>query len=192
MFFILSGAKIVSSYFPQQFFLDRVALYSIHFFAGYILNIKKECVASFIEKHMVIPIFIIATLIIYYIDARYGFLACDETPSYPWTGIVVLQSLEIIKQFLLIGIWVCIARKIVNKYPVFVENKIVKYFEKRSFDIFLYHWPVLLALLQYLPIESPIAKAMTTAFVCMGISLLVAEMVDFLKRVRARCSGLGA
>ncbi|MCR5815093.1 MAG: acyltransferase [Desulfovibrio sp.] len=168
--------------FPTQFHLDRSALYAVHFFAGYLLNREKLALSSRLQGRRLLPWLLAGVFVIYVLDAMCGFLAGDDTQGIPLAGLFLLQLLELVKQFGLIAIFVLLARKLVRDYPAFSGNAIVRYLDSRSFDIYLYHWPVLLILLDWLTIQDPLEKAMAAGLGCFVSALLVGEAVRFAKR----------
>ena len=187
---IVAGLVVVhlaASFFPTQFHLDRSALYGVHFFAGYLLNRGKYTLCERLKGKRLLHWLFLGVSGIYFLDACCHFLAGDETPDYPWAGLFLLQLLELCKQFGLIAIFVLCARKIVRTCPVFTGNPIGRYLDARSFDMYLYHWPVLLIFLDRLTIEDPLLKALAAAFASLLIALIVGESVRLFKRFWQKC-----
>ncbi|MBO4335651.1 MAG: acyltransferase [Desulfovibrio sp.] len=168
--------------FPTQFHLDRSALYAVHFFVGYLLNIGKMTISERLEGRSLLPWLLAGVGIIYILDGLSGFLAGDDTSGLPQAGLFLLQLLELVKQFGLIAIFVLCARKLVRDCPGFCNSRLVRYLDSRSFDIYLYHWPVLLILLDCLTIQDPLQKALLAALGCFVTALLVGEVVRYGKR----------
>ena len=186
IFFFLVCVHFASPFFPTQFHLDRVALYAVHFFSGYVINIYKTNIKKEFSLSLVILCACASVAIIYAIDYHYSFLAGDITPNYSPIGVFFLKLLELVKQFVIVGIFVLLTRQLVRSRPKVMTYPLIQYLNRRSFDIYLYHWPVLLILLDCLAIQSPLQKAMVSAMGSLFVSLVVGEVVA---RVRKRTVG---
>ena len=182
IFLALVAVHQAAQLFPTQFHLDRSALYGVHFFAGYFLNMGKYAVCARLQGRCVLPWLVLGVAVIYVLDACCGFLAGDDISGYPKAGLFLLQLLELVKQFGLIAIFVLCARKLVRDCPVISQSSLVRYLDSRSFDSYLYHWPVLLILLAWLPIADPLEKAMVAGTGCFVSALVVGEVVRSIKQ----------
>ena len=177
-------SNIFYQYFTKVFCVNQILRYMIFFVLGFLCNEYYTKISEFMTLHYKLCVCssLFLVIIIYMIDYKEGYLA-GLVFSGNATLRILMASLELVKQISWIYLIVSFFRKMENKWCI-TKNKYIEFFSKRSFKIYLFHLPIVLVMLKYMPIfGTELVKSIFCSVIAILGSLLIILLLEMLQKL---------
>lgn len=172
----LVGTKVSSTVFCLQ----QIMLYSVFFAGGYLFNLHARDLFGDGKKRLrvvLLVLSVIVTAVVDYIDHRVGYL-----PNMQYAGSLasslLFAGMEILKQFGLIYILMVAIQFLYEKTSLF-RIPCIAYLSKNSFNIYLFHQPLVKVFLKLLPDVSSDSANFFRSVCAATLSVIGALVVSF-------------
>lgn len=172
LFFI--GVSVVSGFFPAIFFIQQTLNYLLYFYIGYKI---RELVQN--GKYRDNNLVFICLTIIQFVGIVFSVLTRNQDFILLNGMSIVLDKVGSLSSVLF---FYFLLSKFSSNYPKITESKGIKYFDKESFQIYLFHSPLVyltLYVIQEYTIN-PFLVVILNFLVCIVGSLLISKIVESL------------
>lgn len=172
LFFV--GISTLSGFFPAVFFIQKSFNYLLYFYVGFKIRALVQEKEDIGNTSIIIALFILQFIGVWFSVAIAG------QNSAVLNGLVLifnkLGSLSSILFFYLLF------NKMSIKKESFADNKIIKYIDKESFQIYLFHSPIVYIVLYFIQdyIIDPFVVVAGTFLCCILGSILLSKLIEYL------------
>lgn len=170
LFFI--GISILSGFFPSIFFIQKSLNYLLYFYVGFKM---RELVQ---EKEYTVDAVLISVLFVLQFIGIFFSIAIAGQNSSMLNGLVLLfNKLGSLSSVLF---FYTVFKKISIKNESLTDKKGIKYLDKNSFQIYLFHSPIVYVVLYFIQdyVINPFIVVAATFTCCIVGSILISKLVE--------------